>query len=79
MGSLSLKSVLPALVPSMNHGDLAVSDGLLASVRLKRLIVEGQPAQGADRERLLGELKDHCRLDTLATVRLLEALDGLAR
>ena len=78
MGSLSLKSVLPALVPDMNHDALAVSDGQLASARLRRLIVDGQPADATERERLLHDLREYCRMDTLATVRLLEVLRGLA-
>jgi hypothetical protein len=77
MGSLSLKSVLPVLVPTMNHDTLAVSDGQVASTRLRRLIVDGEPADAAERERAVRELRDYCRTDTLATVRLLEVLKGL--
>lgn len=77
-GSLSLKSVLPALVPDLNHDGLAVTDGEIASVRLRKLIVEGEPADSAARAELVAGLREYCRVDTLAAVRVVEVLKGLA-
>jgi len=76
-GDLGLKSVLPALVPDMGHDRLAVTDGQIASVGLFRLIVGGQPPDATGRARCVRNLREYCRLDTLATVRLVDALKRL--
>ena len=77
-GSFSLKSVLPALVPTMSYQDLDVAGGQLASVELARLMFEGHAMGHADRDRLRESLRSYCALDTLGVVRLLDRLDVLA-
>ncbi len=71
-GSASLKSVLPALVPELSYSGLAIADGETASLMyikaLKNEISE------EEKEKVYADLLDYCRLDTLAEVRLLEAL-----
>src|SRR6185369_5366881 len=75
-GSFSLKAVVRALVPDFRYG--AVADGGTASVLLARLMLEGQPDDLFDRERVRESLRRYCALDTLATQRVLERLRGLA-
>ncbi len=76
-GSLSIKRVLPVLVPDLSYAGLAIGDGENATG------VAGLRAMGrvADDEwaRYRRQLLDYCKLDTLAMVRLHEALRALAR
>jgi hypothetical protein len=78
LGSFSLKAVLPALVPDLNHETLEISHGMTASALLHRLLFLGEPTDPAQREALRRDLMDYCTLDTLALVRLKERLDDLA-
>ena len=78
LGSFSLKAVLPALVPSLNHETLEVSEGLTASALLHRLLFLGEPRNPAERETIRRSLLDYSAMDTLALVRLKERLDELA-
>lgn len=77
LGSFSLKTVLPVLVPGAGYEGLAVADGGVASVQLRRLLVdrsvppdEVEPARAA--------LKEYCAVDTLGVVHLLARLAELA-
>ncbi len=78
LGSFSLKSVLPALVPGLNHASLEVSKGQTASALLYRLLFLGEPRASARRAALRKSLLKYCALDTLALVRLKERLEELA-
>ena len=73
-GSFSIKNVLPALVPGMGYGDLEIPDGQAASVAYMRALDGGD---GEERQRLFGDLRAYCARDTLAMVRLREALGAL--
>jgi predicted RecB family nuclease len=65
-GSFSLKSVLPALVPSMSYEKLSIQEGTLASLEYMRMI---DPATQADeRERIRKDLLEYCGVDTLGMV-----------
>lgn len=77
-GSFSLKKVLPALVPGMGYGDLAIQEGGAATAAIYRLLFDAtldSAATGALRANLLA----YCERDTEAMVRLLAALRELAR
>jgi hypothetical protein len=78
-GSFSLKTVLPALVPDLGYGGLAIADGGAAALALTRLVMEGDtlaaPERAATREALLR----YCEVDTLAMVKVLERLRELAK
>ena len=76
-GSFSIKSVLPALVPDMTYADLEVPEGMAAAAAYARLIAGNapEPEKAATREALLA----YCELDTLAMVRVYEALQAEAR
>jgi hypothetical protein len=78
LGSFSLKTVLPALVPGLTHESLEVSEGHTASALLHRLLFLGEPSKSDEREALRRDLLDYCAMDTLALVRLKERLDELA-
>lgn len=70
-GSFSIKSVLPVLVPGMGYDDLEVADGQTASVLYVQAI---KNCDNKDREKTFENLRAYCERDTLAMVRLLEAL-----
>jgi hypothetical protein len=70
-GSVSLKSVLPALVPELSYKELDVQDGTQAmDVYLKLEDLGDTSAANTQRQALW----DYCELDTMAMVRILEAL-----
>jgi predicted RecB family nuclease len=73
-GSYSIKSVLPALVPDMTYDGMVVADGQSAGLAWESL-VRGS-LDGSERERIREALLAYCALDTLAMVRLLDALNA---
>jgi len=73
-GSFSLKAVLPALVPEMTYEGMEVPDGQAAGLVWKTLI-ERKSTQ-AECQAMRKALLDYCGQDTLALVRLLEALQS---
>jgi len=77
-GSFSIKDVLPALVPELCYDDLAVQDGQVASALLKRMLLDGEPSTEQERAVLRRNLRAYCEMDTLAMVRLVQALRTLA-
>jgi len=74
-GSLSLKSVLPVMVPDLGYDDLEISDGATASARFAE--IEAGGIHGPERERMAVALREYCGRDTLATVKILESLRSL--
>ena len=73
-GSFSIKSVLPVLVPGMGYGDLAIPDGQTASVQYAGALASTDVEQ---RQRTFDDLRAYCERDTLAMVRLRQALGEL--
>ncbi|MBA5866004.1 MAG: DUF2779 domain-containing protein [Nitrospira sp. CR1.3] len=71
-GSYSIKSVLPALVPSMGYGDLTIKEGGQAAAAYYRMVFVETDwiEQSTIREALL----QYCARDTLAMVELRGAL-----
>jgi predicted RecB family nuclease len=76
-GSFSLKEVLPALVPELRYDDLEVNDGQVASARLNRMLLRGDPATAPERASLRANLLAYCKMDTWAMVKLVERLRAL--
>ena len=76
-GSFSIKSVTPVLAPGLAYDDLEVPEGMAASAAYARLISGDVPEseRAAIRESLLA----YCERDTLAMVRVYEALLVVAR
>lgn len=72
-GSFSIKNVLPALVPGMSYSGMPVSNGVDAGAAWYRLMQEEM--EDTERESLVRDLLDYCRLDTLAMVHLLRRLE----
>lgn len=71
-GSFSIKSVMPALAPDLSYDELEVADGLAASRTYLELIVGVDPVAA---ERKARALLDYCQRDTLAMVKILEAIE----
>ena len=76
-GSFSLKSVLPALVPSLDYGDLEIQDGITASTMYRRMMFVETDL--FERQRVATALHDYCARDTLGMVELRRALARKAR
>ncbi len=77
-GSFSLKYVLPALVPGLSYDDLAIVDGMEASVEIARLLFVAHKIPVDQRAHLREDLLAYCERDTWAMVALLERLQVLA-
>ena len=73
-GSYSIKAVLPALVPELGYDDLPIADGTAAMLAFAALPREPDPARVEQNRQ---ELRDYCQRDTLAMVRIVEALQEL--
>lgn len=73
-GSYSLKSVLPVVAPGMDYGNLGIQEGAHASVKYLRMIDPSHPAKG--KQRIRQELLAYCGFDTLAMVKIRQALLG---
>ena len=78
-GSYSIKYVLPALVPEMEHAykelDLVHNGGEAMEAFAKLQEMQG----GDEKARLRESLLRYCELDTLAMVKVLDRLRGVAR
>ena len=70
-GSFSIKSVLPVLVPDMGYEDLEISDGQTASILYMQAL---KNSAATERKQAFNDLRAYCERDTLAMVRLLQAL-----
>jgi hypothetical protein len=79
LGSLSLKAVVPALLPQLAYDDLTVREGSEASALLTRYLFE--PGRFTEREKadLRRDLLAYCERDTFVMVALLGRLRELAR
>jgi hypothetical protein len=72
-GSFSLKAVLPALVPEMSYDGMEVANGQAAGLAWQAMIAANDECErDAKRRALLA----YCGQDTLALVRVLEALQA---
>lgn len=75
-GSISLKSVLPALVPELSHAALAIQNGNHAMAVYDQLHLVTDMFAIEERK---AELLEYCRLDTLAMVKIFEVLEQAAQ
>jgi predicted RecB family nuclease len=71
-GSFSLKSILPALVPSMGYENLAIQDGQQASVAYLQMFDPDIAPE--ERAEIKGALLSYCANDTLGLVKIREEL-----
>ncbi len=71
-GALSIKAVLPALVPDWGYADLAIQSGGLAAQLYARMVFH--ETDWVEKARIKDALLDYCRRDTLAMVLIRKAL-----
>ncbi|NKB82720.1 MAG: DUF2779 domain-containing protein [Nitrospirales bacterium] len=71
-GSFSIKSVLPALIPSLSYHGLDIQDGVQATAAHYRMVF--LETDWVERERLATALLEYCARDTLAMVELRKIL-----
>lgn len=69
-GSISIKNVLPVMVPELSYEALKIRNGEMAIQSIHNLL--GRTFFG--RSKIIRELKEYCQLDTLAMVRIFEVL-----
>ena len=74
-GSFSIKQVLPVLVPELSYDKLEVGDGMEAVRAYYRLAWGALPP--AEHAALSTSLRKYCKLDTLAMVKVYQALKEL--
>ncbi|MFB3906271.1 MAG: DUF2779 domain-containing protein [Acidobacteriota bacterium] len=77
LGSFSIKSVLPALVPGMTYEGMEVAEGGQAGVAYERLISGTLSAE--ERNRTIAALQAYCSQDTRAMAEVLRVLRENAR
>jgi len=73
-----MKAVAPALVPSLDYGDLEIGEGGLASTVLQGLLLGGDAVGAAEKKRLRRHLLAYCERDTLAMVKVVDKLKELS-
>lgn len=71
-GSFSMKSVLPAVVPSLGYGDLEIREGAVAARAYYRMVFE--ETDWVEKVRIREALLNYCARDTLAMLELRRAL-----
>lgn len=71
-GSYSIKTVLPVFVPELSYDNLTINNGELASLRYFEMI-DPNTSQ-SQKDEIRRALLEYCKLDTVAMVRLHEAL-----
>jgi len=76
MGSYSIKQVLPVLVPELSYSDLDIKEGGTASAEYLRMI--NQATSSEDSAHIRRSLLEYCKLDTLAMVRIWDALERIS-
>ena len=75
-GRSSIKVVLPVLAPDLSYTDLDIDDGGAAVAAFAKLASGGVTEEEIRAVR--GALLEYCKLDTLAMVRVLRALQSMA-
>ena len=75
-GSFSLKAVLPVMVPELAYTDLTIQHGDVASLQFQQLW--DRDLDESARRQIRADLLAYCERDTLAMVRIVEALRGIA-
>ena len=75
-GRSSIKVVLPVLAPDLSYADLHIGDGGSAVAAFAKLALGN--ATDEEIQAVRGALLEYCKLDTLAMVRVLRALQSMA-
>lgn len=69
-GSHSIKNVLPSVAPELSYDHLPIADGTSASAAFESMIETSHLDHTKTRQYLM----DYCRMDTLAMVKILDAI-----
>lgn len=75
LGSASIKSVLPVLVPELSYKTLGIQEGQAAQRLWMEAVLDGKHAD--QKEQILDDLVEYCGLDTMAMVKIYEILKAL--
>lgn len=76
-GSASIKKVLPVLCPELSYKTLGVQEGGSAQRLWMEAVLDGTRA--AEKDKILADLLEYCKLDTLAMVGIHRVLQNLGR
>jgi hypothetical protein len=76
-GSCSIKKVLPVLVPELSYQNLAINEGMTASIKWFQMVTN--KTNDNEKEAIYQHLLAYCKLDTLAMVKILEKIQKLAK
>lgn len=76
-GRTSIKAVLPTVAPELSYKDLDIQDGDQAQTEY--LAALAPTSKEVDRSRVFSALRKYCEMDTLAMVKVLEALARASR
>jgi hypothetical protein len=71
-GSASIKKVLPVLAPDLSYKTLGIQEGNAAQRLWMEAILDGK--RDKQRDQILADLTEYCKLDTLAMVRIYQEL-----
>jgi hypothetical protein len=74
-GSASLKAVLPVIVPSLSYQTLGIQEGGAAQRLWMEAILDGK--HGEEKDQIIKDLLEYCKLDTLAMVEIYKKLKSL--
>lgn len=72
-GSASIKKVLPVVVPSLSYKTLGIQNGGAAQTLWTQAVLDGARK---DRDQILNDLIEYCKLDTLAMVEIYKVLEN---
>lgn len=71
-GSASIKKVLPVVCPELSYKELGIQDGNSAQRLWMEAVLDGTRAD--QKEQILADLIEYCKMDTWAMVRIFEEL-----
>jgi hypothetical protein len=74
-GSASIKNVLPVLCPHLSYKELGIQEGGSAQRLWMEAVLDEKRAE--QKEQILNDLIEYCKLDTLAMVEIYNVLKGL--
>lgn len=74
-GSASIKKVLPVLCPELSYKTLGIQEGGSAQRLWMEAVLDG--TREAEKDQILADLLEYCKLDTLAMVEIFNVLKNL--
>lgn len=71
-GSASIKKVLPVLVTELSYKELGISEGASAQRLWMEAVLDGK--REGEKEKILADLDEYCKMDTMAMVEIYKQL-----